>query len=68
MNKLYVCCTKPDCKLFQHTLAMVRDWGLSQTLHEEGKRRYLDVTIPKYWGVRRREIFEKALRDWPKKH
>jgi hypothetical protein len=68
MKKLYLCCTKPKCGSFRQTLEMMQLWGLSPTVQSEGDRRYVDVTIPPYWGDKRRKRFSEAMANLPKKH
>ena len=68
MNRLYLCCTKPDCKLFQRTVQMMKVWGLGDRPHADGRRWFFDVTVPEHWSARRRKRFAELLQGWPTKH
>ena len=38
-------------------------YGLKAALARDGRGEYFDVTIPDYWGRKRRAIFRTAFKD-----
>jgi len=67
-NQLYVCCTESTCIVFQRMMEFMQTWGLDRALHADGKREYFEVTIPRYWSVHRRRVFDEAIQNLTKKH
>ena len=65
---LFCCCIKPNCKTHQRVLEFMLTWGLDRTLHADGRRRFVDVTVPDRWQAYRRERFALALRGLAKEH
>ncbi len=55
------CCCDLDCKSFQHTLNLLRTWGLDTTLHGSGLHLHFVLAIPDYWNSFRRERFAEGL-------
>jgi hypothetical protein len=59
--KLYACCSNPNCKKLQEAVDFLKLWGMAHKLIQEGEGWYFDVSIPPYWGDRRRERFAGAM-------
>ena len=49
-------------------MEFMQTWGLDRALHADGKREYFEVTIPRYWSVHRRRVFDEAIQNLTKKH
>ena len=63
--KLYACCSNQKCKKLQQVVDFLKLWGMDHRLTQDGEGWYFDLSIPPYWGDRRRARFAVAMANPP---